>query len=68
MIENFKVAATIESEPNGELVVLPVFDDFGERKVVYDFNIPQEIPAYHFMPRGREVIQRLVMKATKISS
>ncbi len=68
MIEKYRAAATIESEPNGELVVLPVCDDFGERKVIYDFYIPQELPAYNFMPRGREVIQRLVMKATKISS
>ncbi len=45
MIEKFKVAATIDSEPNGELVVLPVFDDHGDRKVIYDFYIPQELPA-----------------------
>ena len=56
MIEKFKAAATIESEPNGELVGLPVFDDFGERKVIYDFYIAQEIPSFNFLPRGREVI------------
>ena len=68
MKEKIKCAMTTQSSPNGHRVTVPVYNELGNEMVNYAFQIGDEMPVYNFMPRGREIIQRLVMKCTKVDS
>ena len=49
-------------EPKGDKIVVPVVIK-GQELLSYVMRIGENMPAFNFWPRGREIIQRLVLRA-----
>ena len=55
-------AAAANSEPKGSLVNIPVIIK-GQEVISYVMRMGENLPVFNFWPRGKEIIQRLVMRA-----
>jgi len=51
-----------KTEPKGSLVTIPVTIK-GNQMLTYVMRMGETMPIFNFWPRGREVIQRLILKA-----
>ena len=51
-----------KSEPKGSLVTIPVTIK-GNQMLTYVMRMGETMPIFNFWPRGREVIQRLILRA-----
>lgn len=54
-------------EPKGNLVTIPVVIK-GTEVLSYVIRMGETMPVFNFWPRGREIIQRLVLKAAMADS
>lgn len=65
--ERANAAIEANSEPKGALVTIPV--NIKGVDVTYVMRMGEEtIPIFHFLPRGREIIHRLILKAANVTS
>ena len=51
-----------KTEPKGSLVTIPVTIK-GNQMLTYVMRMGETMPIFNFWPRGREVIQRLILRA-----
>ena len=58
---------SMPKEPKGSLVTIPVVIK-GNEVLSYVIRLGESMPAFNFWPRGREIIQRLVMRAAMADS
>ena len=60
--KDLMLANQAEEEPKGTLVNIPVRIK-GVEYMSYVMRMGENMPAYNFWPRGREIIHRLIMRA-----
>ena len=59
---NLAASAAANSEPKGDLVNVPVIIK-GVEVISYVMRMGDKMPAFNYWPRGKEIIQRLVLRA-----